>query len=121
MIDAGLQGACTGSVCCSPACSIRIGDFHGCGSSATFGGNCQYQYDYPDGTLDANGCDDVQVTLLRDPEGNPVYDLYHKPSKTYDRYQISNCKSPSPGGFCTVTGGGCVSFDCVHGWSWTGN
>jgi hypothetical protein len=63
----------------------------------------------------------AQVTLLRDPDGNPVYDLYHKPSKTYDRYQISNCKSPSPGGFCTVNGGGCVSFDCVRGWSWARN
>jgi hypothetical protein len=76
--------------------------------------DCENNFENPDGTLDIPSCDDVQVTLLRDPDGNPVYDIYHKPSKTYDRYKFFNCKSPSPGGFCTVTGGGCVCVIPVH-------
>lgn len=107
--DAATAGACTGSVCCGPACNIGVGDFHGCESSVLFTKTCQDNFDSPSGTLDVPSCDDVQVTLLNDPEGNAVYDIFHKPTQTYDRYKFTNCQRPSAGGQCTVTGGGCVS------------
>jgi hypothetical protein len=113
MLDVGLQGACTGALCCAPGCQITIRDFHGCDLSVVFAGTCQDRFKNPTATLHppTSACDDVQVTQLLDPDGNPSYDLYHKPSKTYDRYKFFNCGQPSAGGQCTVTGGGCVCVD----------
>ena len=76
--------------------------------------SCQDNFKNPSGTLEPYSCDDVQVTLLKDPEGNPVYDLFHIPTQTYDRYKFFNCEQPSPGGQCTSTGGGCVCDILVY-------
>ena len=75
MVDVGFSGACTGIRCCLPGCQISIGDFHGCNSNVVFAGSCDNSFRNPTSTLHPSACDDVQVTLVRDPDGNPSYDL----------------------------------------------
>jgi hypothetical protein len=52
------------------------------------------------------------MTWLKQEDGQVVIDVFRKSDKKYDRWAISNCKSPdSTGGSqCVPTGGGCVSF-----------
>ncbi|VTO89536.1 unnamed protein product [Fusarium graminearum] len=107
--DTGTPAGCTGSTgCCIPSCLVDVSDFWGCNGNVAFSGTCQWNYDNPQGTQDVGGCDDVQVTFLRDPDGNPAIDLYHKTDKTYDRYAFNNCQASTVGGSqCVPKGGGC--------------
>lgn len=109
--DGGLSTSCGFSQqCCIPKCTVYVGDFYGCNGSVDFSATCQQNYDNPQGTQDVGGCSDVQVTFLRDPDGNPSIDVYYKPNRSYDRYNFFDCLAPNgpTPPQCGTSGGGCV-------------